>query len=109
MAKDPWHKDRINKIKNSPAAGKIKKAGKAVSSYLGLDDESLTRNDHFEHGSTEHITEPLKEPMHVLAKDATQAQGLIDNGAPAPFAEDNVSSITNAFAHRVRKAPPEGY
>jgi len=47
--------------------------------------------------------------MHVLAKDATQAQGLIDNGAPAPFAEDNVSSITNAFAHRVRKAPPEGY
>ena len=91
-------------FKNSPAASHLKKAGKKASKYLGLDEELVGRNDHFHRGATEHAVE-----IPVLEKDVDQAKNLANNGAPPPFSKENVSSITNAFVHRERKAPPEGY
>jgi len=108
MAKDPWHKGRIGKIKNSRAANDIKKVGKAVSGYLGLDEASMGRSDHFDHGSTEH------QDMVVRASDLPHAQDIVNQHhaqgvAPQTFKEGNVSSIMNGFAIRERKTPPEGY
>jgi hypothetical protein len=111
MAKDPWHKGRIGKIKNSPAANKLRGLkDNVMDAVFPLDNTHMkTRVDHFNEGSTEHETH-----MIVRSQDLPHAGSIVDQHhdkglSPQPFKEGNVSSIMNGFQIRNRKTPPEGY
>ena len=108
MAKDPWHKGRIGKIKNSPAANMLRGAkDKAMDALFPGDNTHMqTRVGHFTQGSQEH--------MVVRQQDLPQAGNIVENyhnkgEVPQTFKQGNVSSIMNAFEIRERKQPPEGY
>lgn len=93
-------------FKNSPAMGHLKKAGKAAVDYLGLSDQPSGRNDHFDHGSTEHLT----KEHHVLNEDVAADQNFEDRGLGVGSI-GNITSIRDAYDIRARKAErkPEGY
>lgn len=108
MAKDPWHKGRLGKIKNSPAAKKLGGIKDTVNNTLfpEINGPAETRTDHFNKG--------MQTEMTVLESDIPKAQDIVNTHfekgvAPQPFNSGNVSSIMNAFDIRARKAPPEGY
>jgi adenosine deaminase len=108
MAKDPWHKGRIGKIKNSPAANMIKKGVNDAVDYLGLrvPPEPTTRQEHFNQGVTEH----LEVASDDYDKAANMGTRMAQHGMTIkPVKNDNVSSIMNAFDIRAKKLPPEGY
>lgn len=119
-------KSVIDKIKSSPAAKQYKEEGpmkvaktlgrfakegledmadKVMDTILPLDnDHQLTRQEHFKK-STE---------ISVHPNDAAHAQDIVHTYASkrmnaAPFRDENVSSITNAFENRLKKSPPDGY
>jgi hypothetical protein len=111
MAKDPWHKGRIGKIKNSPAAKQLGKLKDTVMDavFPGDNTHMQTRVGHFTQGSTEHQKE-----MVIRQQDLPQAGNIVDTyhkqgEVPQTFRKGNVSSIMNAFEIRERKQPPEGY
>lgn len=111
MEKTPWHKGRLGKIKNSPAAKKLGQLKDTVMDavFPGDTTHMQSRVGHFNKGMSEHQTQ-----MVVRHQDLQQAGGMVDNylskgQAPQPFKQGNVSSIMNAFQIRERKAPPEGY
>jgi hypothetical protein len=111
MAKDPWHKGRIGKIKNSPAANKLRglKDNVMDAVFPGDTTHMQTRVGHFNKGATEHQKE-----MVVREQDLPHAGGVVDQYhekgiIPQPFKQGNVSSIMNGFVNRANKMPPEGY
>jgi hypothetical protein len=102
MAKDPWHKGRIGKIKNSPAAKKLGEIKDTVLDAVApLDNDHMqTRVDHFTHGAQEHMTIRGEDVPHAGSiVDTYHQKGMI----PQPFKQDNVSSIMNGFAIRNSK------
>ena len=117
MAKDPWHKGRIGKIKNSPAAGMLKGAAGRTAEFLGLvpprdanepqpneDGPAIkqTRKVIFNESAGQMI--PVREDdAEKLNTFARRGVGLGSDGI--------VSSIANAIKYRGEKAArkPEGY
>ena len=98
-------------FKNSPAMGHLKKAGKAVVDYLGLNDPQpeKTRNEHFETGATEHKTSEL-----ITGKDKEQVRGMQDHYNSLGYeltggSEDNVTNIGQGFLTPKRQAKNKGY
>jgi hypothetical protein len=101
-------------FKNSPAADKLRKAGKATVEYLGLTDPEpektepeKTRNDHFDHGATEHHDV-------ITGRDAAQAEGMEKHWNDKGYdlisgSEGNVSSIVNGFLTPKRQAKSKGF
>jgi hypothetical protein len=98
-------------FKNSPAMGHLKKAGKAVVDYLGLNDPEpeKTRNDNFDTGSTEHL-----EPYVIRGRDGNQAAGMQEHFASKGYkltggSKDNVTNIAEGFMTPRRQAKNNGY
>jgi hypothetical protein len=106
MDKDPWHKGRITKIKNSHAANMLKGAAHSAFNYLGLTEESMGRNDHFDHGANEHQT-----TNYYVREDDIPKDNYFESKGLGMGSIENISSIRNGIAIRGAKAArrPEGY
>jgi len=118
MAKDPWHKGRIDKIKNSPAAKKLRGlADNVMDAVLPLDNTSMKtdadRIDHFNTGATEHFKPGMNSgavTVKVPEKYAEADQHFEEQGL-GHGSEGNVTSIRRGIALKGERAArkPEGY
>ena len=117
MAKDPWHKGRIGKIKNSPAADALRGAAGRTAEFLGL----VPPRDEFEAQPNEHgpavqqsrkanFNESVGQHLPILASDSEKLDTFARRGVGLG-SEGNVSSIVNGIKYRGEKAArkPEGY
>ena len=104
MAKEPWRKGRLGKIKNSPAAKDLSKVLHTPFNQMGRPSSNhpADRFGHFNEGAGEHV--------HVLPEDNDKFHHFYENGL-GMGKDGNVSSIVNGIAIRGRKAAarPEGY
>lgn len=122
MAKDPWHKGRIGKIKNSPAAGLLKDAAGRTAEFLGLVPPrdanepqpnehgpaiKQTRTEHFKAGMP-NTDSPVKfsVPVEHAERDKHFEQQGLGIGT-----EGNVTSIRRGIALKGERVArkPEGY
>lgn len=117
MAKDPWHKGRIGKIKNSPAANMLKDAASRTSEFLGLvpprGEFEAQPNEHgpaVQQSRRTHFNEGAGEYHPILASDSEKIDNFARRGVGLG-SEGNVSSIVNGIKYRGAKAArkPEGY
>lgn len=110
MAKDPWHKGRLGKIKNSPAGDMVRKAGRSVMGAVFVPGScgsfSCNIESEHSHGQTKSgiktITVPGKTQEHEFteiqpSRSADLEQGLNDH-----------SNVVDLAAYR-QKRRPEGY
>ena len=101
MAKEPWHKGRVEKVfKKSPAAQKVRGAYNSAMEHLGLTEESDNRNAHFEHGSTEH--QDMK--MHTVLNTDADADQNFENRGLGVGSIGNVTSIREGYRARAERA-----
>jgi len=117
MAKDPWHKGRIGKIKNSPAANMLRGAASRTSEFLGLvpprDEFEAQPNEHgpaIKQARRAHFDESVGQRLPILASDEDKIDRFARRGVGLG-SEGNVSSIVNGIKYRGEKAArrPEGY
>lgn len=117
MAKDPWHKGRLGKIKNSPAGDMVRKAGKSVMGAIfepgSCGSFSCNVSDEHTHGTTKSGTdfvsiagkpindEPMSNPgpNHPASRSANLHRG----------ATEHMDNVVDLDAYRKKKQPPEGY
>lgn len=117
MAKDPWHKGRIGKIKNSPAAGLLKDAAGRTAEFLGLvpprDANEPQPNEHgpaVKQSRKIVFNESAGQHLPILHSDQEKVDNFARRGVGLG-SEGNVSSIVNGIKYRGEKAArkPEGY
>lgn len=117
MAKDPWHKGRIGKIKKSPAANALRGAAGRTAEFLGLvpprDDFEAQPNEHgpaIKQTRRAHFDESVGQRLPILADDSEKLDNFARRGVGLG-SEGNVSSIVNGIKYRGEKAArkPEGY
>lgn len=122
MAKDPWHKGRISKIKNSPAANKLRGLKDSVmDAVLPLDgprarysgDHMRSRAEHFGWGATEHFKPGMNSGnaiVQIPVEYAEADQHFEDHGL-GHGSEGNVTSIRRGIALKGERISrkPEGY
>lgn len=122
MAKDPWHKGRIGKIKNSPAAKKLRGlADNVMDAVLPLDntymkpsgDHMRSRAEHFNAGATEHFKPGMNSGnaiVQVPVEHAEADQHFEEHGL-GHGSEGNVTSIRRGIALKGERLArkPEGY
>ena len=111
MAKDPWHKNRLQKIKNSPAA-QVWKDTKSIGSVIdaGLDHVFPGSNKHMDASRSTHFNQGAGEHIPVREDDGARFDNFYSRGV-GMGSQGNVSSILNGIAIRGAKAArkPEGY
>jgi len=117
MAKDPWHKGRIGKIKNSPAGQMMRGAAGRTAEFLGLvpprNEFEAQPNEHgpaIKQSRQAHFNEGVGQTLPIRKDDEEKLDAFNRRGVGFG-SEKNVSSIANAIKYRGEKAArkPEGY
>lgn len=121
MAKDPWHKGRLGKIKNSPLGDIVRNAGKSVMGAIfepgSCGSFSCDISDEHTHGTTKSgvaftsvvpkttVRHTDDEPMHAPNENHPESRSAnLQRGAT-----EHMDNVVDLDAYRKKKQPPEGY